>query len=205
MRRFRIIDRVAQKRHAGFSLIELVIVISMVMILSGIVAPLVLTAIAGVKLRYSASDLSGLMQKARIEAARRNSYYPIRQTTLASGMAGYYVDLNSNSSYDLTEPMVEMGSQVTVRFGTGSGAPGETAFVASLTYTFASNTAVPNFNARGLPCVVSGSICPTAAGQGFIYFLSRTSTFATNWASVVVTPSGRVQVFVYDGARWNQA
>jgi prepilin-type N-terminal cleavage/methylation domain-containing protein len=195
------------KCKRGFSLIELMIVVAVGMILMAIVPPLMLNTISNMKLRYSATDLSGLIQKARMQAVMKNTFYPINATTLSAGDVGYFVDLSKPSTgiYAAGDPMVEMGGQVNVHAGPGSGAPGETAFITgSLKFAVDASGVLPRFNARGLPCSVVGNTCPQTPGQGFVYFLSRTSTFGTSWASVSVTPSGRAQVWSYDGANWVQ-
>jgi type IV fimbrial biogenesis protein FimT len=196
--------RTAPKGREGFSLIEMMIVVAVLMILAAVFSPLISNAVSGIKLRYSATDLSGLIQKARIEAARKNTFYSIEQTTLSAGVVAYYVDLGKNNTFASGDPLVELGDQVSVHFGTGSGAPGETAFTTSLNFTLDSSGGLPKFNARGLPCLLSGGTCPQIPGQGFIYFLSRNTALRTSWASVVVTPSGRVQVWSYDGTNWIQ-
>jgi type IV fimbrial biogenesis protein FimT len=204
MQRWKMTDRTARKGGEGFSLIEMVIALAMILILGAIFTPSVSNAISMIKLRYSASGLSGLIQKARIEAARKNTFYSIEQTTMSAGMVAYYIDLDKNNTLTAGDPLVELGDQVNVHFGTGSGAPGETAFATSLNFTLDSSGVLPKFNARGLPCLPSGGTCPQTLGQGFIYFLSRNSALGTTWASVVVTPSGRVQVWSYGGANWAQ-
>ena len=196
--------RTARKGGPGFSLIELVIAVSIIMILAAVFTPLISNAVSGIKLRYSATGLSGLIQKARIEAVRKNTFYSIEQTTLAAGGVAYYVDLGKNSTFAAGDPLVVMGNQVSVHFGTGSGAPSEAAFATSLNFAVASGGVLPKFDARGLPCLPAGGTCPQIPGQGFIYFLSRNTGLGTAWASVVVTPSGRVQVWSYDGTNWGQ-
>ncbi len=174
--------RTAPKGREGFSLIEMMIVVAVLMILAAVFSPLISNAVSGIKLRYSATDLSGLIQKARIEAARKNTFYSIEQTTLSAGVVAYYVDLGKNNTFASGDPLVELGDQVTLDSSGG----------------------LPKFNARGLPCLLSGGTCPQIPGQGFIYFLSRNTALSTSWASVVVTPSGRVQVWSYDGTNWIQ-
>jgi len=39
-----------------------------------------------------------VMQKARIEAARKNTFYSIEQATLSAGVVAYYVDLGKNNT-----------------------------------------------------------------------------------------------------------
>lgn len=196
--------RTASKSGRGFSLIEMIVALAILMVMAAILTPLLSNVVSNVKLRYAATDLSGLIQKARIEASRKNTFYSIEQTTLATGEIAYYVDLGKNNTFAAGDPLVEMGRQVNVHSGTGSGAPGETAFATSLNFALDASAVLPKFNARGLPCILAGATCPQIPGQGFIYFLSRTSGLGATWASVVVTPSGRVQVWSYDGTNWNQ-
>ncbi len=197
--------RTASTGREGFSLIEMVMVVAMLMILAAVFAPLISNAVSGIKLRYSATGLSDLMQKARIEAERKNTFYSIEQTTLSGGEVAYYVDLPKSGTFAAGDPLVELGNQVSVHSGTGSGAPGETALAASLNFALVSSGVLPKFNARGLPCLPAGGTCPQIPGrQGFICFLSRNAGLGTAWASVVVTPSGRVQVWSYDGTNWTQ-
>src|SRR5258708_35327745 len=104
-------DRTARKGGEGFSLIEMVIAVAMILILGAIFTPSVSNAISMIKLRYSANDLSGLIQKARIEAARRNTFYSIEQTTLSGGVVAYFVDLNKNDTFTAVEQEFECGDQ----------------------------------------------------------------------------------------------
>jgi prepilin-type N-terminal cleavage/methylation domain-containing protein len=188
------------KPGPGFSLIELMIVVSIIMIMAAIFPPLLMNVIDGVKLRSSANSLSGLIQQARIQAVKANTYYPIQQTMFAGGEVAYYVDLLRTSTYASGDPIAEMASNITAHAGSGSGAPGESGFITSLNFT-PDSSGVLRFNARGLPCVMNGAPCQTL-GNGFVYFLSRVSLVGTSWRAVTVTPSGRVQVWSYDGTHW---
>src|SRR6202158_6529520 len=82
----------------GFSLIELFIVVFVVLVIAGIAIPNILTAVANIRLRASAGDLAGLMQQARILAAKNNTTYPVRYTTTGGAQIAY-VDLNGNGSF----------------------------------------------------------------------------------------------------------
>lgn len=193
--------------QCGFTMMELLIAVSVMLVLSGIIAPLVTNTIDGVKTRYSAFDFSGVCQKTRIDAARKNTHYSIATDTLSSSnVTGYFADENGTGTYASGEPLIEMANQVNLHIGSGSGAPSESTFITSLGYSSGGTTALPSFNARGLPCVVSGSgssaTCPEVAGQGYVYFLSRSGLFGTTWAAVAITPSGHVKVYSYDGTSW---
>jgi prepilin-type N-terminal cleavage/methylation domain-containing protein len=196
----------AKQADQGFSLIELMIVVLMIMVLAAITAPGLFNMISDVSLRYSVSNFAGLLQSARIQAVRRNTFYGIQPVALGSGDAGYYVDIPKSGAYANGDPLMPLGTQLTVSAGIGSGAPNEAAFIAGLNFAVNPGGSPPTFNARGLPCVVVGTTCPQTPGQGFVVFLSR-STLAGNvrWGAVVLNPSGRVQVWTSDSAgNWVQ-
>jgi prepilin-type N-terminal cleavage/methylation domain-containing protein len=195
---------IAHSGKQGFSLAELLIVLAVMMVLMAICPPLIMNVLSVMKTRYAATDFSGLLQRVRIEAARKNTFYSIEQSTLSSGQLVYFVDLNKDGVRDSTEPQLVFESAVNVHFGTGSGAPGEAALVASLNFTPYASSQLPNFNARGVPCALSGGTCPQTPGSGFVWFLSRSGPLGANWASVAVTPSGRVRVWTHDGQNWIQ-
>jgi prepilin-type N-terminal cleavage/methylation domain-containing protein len=200
---------IVRRRIRGFSMLELVVSVAIILILSAIIAPRMMNVTYAVKLRSAAYDMSGAIQKGRIESVRRNIFISMRQTTLAAGDTDYYVDLNRNTTLDTSDPQVVVPRGVTVFFGTGSGAPGEAAFVASLGFAPDATGVLPSFNARGLPCIpnVTNTLCPALPGGGFVYFLSDSQlsgNTATAWCAIAVTPSGRVQVWTYDGAGWRQ-
>src|ERR1700686_5542035 len=85
----------ASRVTGGFSLLELMIVCAISMILAAIAIPMFLTASYNIRLKSAASDLSGFLQRARIQAARQNAIYPIRYQNNA-GAEEVWVDLNAN-------------------------------------------------------------------------------------------------------------
>ncbi len=194
-----------QKIDQGFSLIELLIVVAIVMVLAAITVPRILNAISDTKLRYFATNYSGILQSARMQAVRKNIYYQIQSTTLSSGGSAYFVDIPKSGSYAVGDPLLPVGSQITVHVGTGSGAPNEGTFTSGtstsgLSFAPISGASDPSFNARGLPCVVASGACPYS-GQGFVVFLSKPSlTGNLDWAAVAITPSGHIQIWTCDGS-----
>jgi prepilin-type N-terminal cleavage/methylation domain-containing protein len=200
------LNATTQKKDQGFSLIEVLIALAVIIILTGIALPSVLNAVSDIGLRYSATNLSGLLQSARIQAVRRNTFFTVDEATLPSGDPGYYIDIPKAGVYTLGDPVLPLSTQVTVHAGIGSGAPNEGAFIASLNFTINPGGSNPSFNARGLPCVAAGNACPQNPGQGFVMFLSKPAFMGNvNWSSIVINPSGRVQIWTCDGAgNWIQ-
>jgi prepilin-type N-terminal cleavage/methylation domain-containing protein len=204
-----------RKRHSGFSLIELLVVVAIIMVVAAMATPSVMDAVNGIRLRGSANDVAGLLQQCRQAAVKNNRYYTIKPATV-TGAQGAYVDLNYNNSYDnvapAPEPLIQFASNVSV---VSAGAPNTANLINQCCTTFTPQPAsvLPSFNSRGLPCVglanppPANSLCNIrdAGGNtvGFVYFLNQARPFgAVGWAAVSVTPAGRIRVWTYSGTIW---
>jgi prepilin-type N-terminal cleavage/methylation domain-containing protein len=194
------------KKTRGFSLLELMIVVTVVLILAAMAVPRLMSMVNDISLRYAAADFSGLVQSARIQAVRKNTPYTILQGNLPSGTLAYYLDLPKAGVYTNGDPMLPISPSVTVWPGIGSGAPNEGAFIASLNFTVNPGGSPPSFNARGLPCVAVGNACPQTPGQGFVVFMSKAATMGgVPWAAIVINPSGHIQQWTSDiNGNWLQ-
>ena len=81
------------QKQTGFTLIEAVIVLAMIGILAGIATPAIIHWLPDYRLRQAAMDIRSNMQKARIEAIKRNTYISIvftPATYTPSGNVGSY-------------------------------------------------------------------------------------------------------------------
>jgi hypothetical protein len=58
------------------------------------------------------------------------------------------------------------------------------------------------FNSRGLPCVVTGSLCKSTdssgVGYAYIYYITDGRPIY-GWSAITVSASGRVRVWTYQG------
>ena len=198
------LDSKTQKKTQGFTLFELLIVLSVVLILGAISVPTMMATFNDIKLRYIASDLSGLLQSTRIQAVRKNTFYSVQAGVQAGGNI-YYID-KPTAAYAAGDTLLPIDSAVTITQGPVTAAPNAVAFLASLNFTVDPAADPPSFSARGIPCVGSANACTQVAGQGFVMFMSRATVIGNiPWAAVVVNPSGHIQVWTSDvNGNWIQ-
>jgi type IV fimbrial biogenesis protein FimT len=193
----------------GFSLLELLIVVFVVMVVAGIAIPNILLAVSNVRLRASAGDLGGLLQNARILAAKNNTTYTVRYAT-RSGANIAYVDLNGNGSFDTGEPLMQFSGTTVSASGTPSGNNGQPSAYILVGDTGSGsydNTKTLGYTGRGLPCnydtTTTPATCSTPPAKYFVYYMSDTRVGGSGWAAVVVTKGGRVKIVTWNGSSWN--
>ena len=197
------------RSQSGFTLPELLIVVAIGMIIASMTIPLLSTAVNQYRLRSSAVDLDGLLQRARTRAVKDNRTYTIQTALLVQGGFTYtqvYLDLNGNQALDAGEPSIQLQRNVTLV--TGGGIPAIPN--ASLGFTPQATTAQVNFSARGTPCVFVGGFCSSwdSAGAapnqvGFIFYLRAPLGAGTSWSAVSIGPSGRFRAWSYSNANWS--
>src|SRR5207245_7343876 len=100
---------------------------------AAVAVPNIMKTVSDIQLRYYATNMSGLLQSARIQAVRRNAFYTLQPTNLPTGVPAYYIDQN-NGAYVAGDPVVPLSNGVTFFSGIGSGAPNEGVFIASLNF-----------------------------------------------------------------------
>ncbi len=219
--------RIAKSRGgAGFTLIELLVVIAIILIVAAMAIPGIMGAADSVRLRSTASNLSGLMQSARQMAIKDNRFYTCRAAAVGGANLAFIDSLpagaifaggSGNGAYDAATPggatlAIQQGEKVvqipdTIQFETGGANP---PFAAALIGVAPqAPTVMPTFNERGLPCQVNAAgrcvtTSPVTGGPvAFLYFLRMDGSSGRKWAAVSVTPAGRVRVWLWSGRVWS--
>jgi prepilin-type N-terminal cleavage/methylation domain-containing protein len=198
-------------RESGFTMVELIIVVAVVLAVTAMATPKVLQMIYNVRLRSSAYELSGLMQAARTQAIRDNKYLYLCYKVIQNRTRAWVAADNTCSAPGANDQQVQMGGNVTI---TTSGAPSglNSTLLSFSPPTGVLVTAKPAFNSRGLPCYLSSGRCSSIYAGAFssqtvsyiLYLTDSRPVGANGWAAVAISPAGRMQVWSYRGNSWGR-
>lgn len=199
-------------RQNGFSLIELMIVVGIILLVSGFAIPLYKNALDGIHLQEAARNYAGILQRARLTAVTGNTYNAVGvQPFGASGDLIAYVDntqnANPSNAYTPPEVMTMLGAGV---LWNQPGAPATNDLLGKVFPNNGGNPLgyPPIFGSRGLPCapvsVTGGTVCNTQGGN--VAYATYFQSPQGKWEAVTVNPVGRIQLWSYDpnAAVWNQ-
>jgi len=196
---------------SGFSTLELVIVVAIILIAAVIAIPNAIQIWYNMELRATGNEVADLMQRARILAAKSNSYYTVCYSTSGGVQTVYLTQVTLSSTSACT---YSAGTSVSIDLArlisAASGAPTGTnpsAYASSIdtsSGTPCDNTCTLAFSPRGLPCqFVTGTpgTCSTPAASYFVYYFQASSS--NGWAAVAVSKAGRTQTYTWNGSSWN--
>ena len=198
-----------RRSEQGFSMTELVIVIAIILIVGAIAIPNAIQGWYNMELRATGDQVAGLMQEARILAAKNNAYYTVcYQTT--SGMQTVYltqVTLNSTAACTYSSTYsIDLARLITAASAapTGTNPSPYTLSTDTTSGTPCDNTCTLAFSPRGLPCrFVTGTpdVCTAPASTYFVYYFQAASS--NGWAALLVTKAGRSRTYTWNGSSWN--
>ena len=189
----------------GFTLIELMMVMAIMLVIAAFATPYMVNVIANVRLRGSMVSLAGVFQECRSQSIKQNQLMITHFSTLANGPVAFLKDPTAGSQSLLsTDFQAELGAPITyVPSLTGvTGAPTALSSTNLCNVTTILTGTDSAFNPRGLPCqYVSASNCST--GSYFVYYFSDTRPLGKNgWGAVSISPAGRIKVWIWSGSGW---
>ncbi len=181
----------------GFSLVELVLSLAVLLIISTLAVPVILRSLQSYQLNSSASQLAGMMKFTKFDAIRQNTPVSCQIAQQGSNWL-VWVDSNGNGIADGAEPQMYIGGNFTLL--AGGSVPSPTPIINSFGHGYTGS----NYTWT----VVSGSNATVTYDQrgvidsytlSVIYLGSPTDP-RFGYRAVVLLPSGDVQVWTSSSA-----
>jgi len=194
---------------AGFSLVELMVVMAIILVVSAFAIPTLTTTMDGIRLRGTTGSATNIAQRCRMQAAKRNLYQRLHFQTVGNRVVLFVTDGTDAAVAPLTTDkalwaQLWFSGEFSIPGApAGAGAPPQLTSTQMWGTATAPNVNVdPYFNARGLPClpnVVTGVCGPTI---GFVYYYRYQSGGRTRWAANSISPAGRIESWIWNGTSW---
>ena len=187
-------------RAAGFSLIEVSVVVLISLVVGMIAIPNMVSVIANARLHAGVTSMSGLLQGCRMQAVKKNEALTTHFSDDGEMLMGWVKPV---AAADLTPLPTDLQAQweapvVKMPSPTGVGAP--PAISTSILGFTPLSDEDPSFNTRGLPCYWDGDSCDN---NGFLYYFNDTSRRdGQGWAALSISPAGRIKKWFWTGSAW---
>lgn len=178
-------QRKCPPKIAGYSLVEMMVTLTIGLILVSVALPTMIGAIQSYRLNSTSQQIANLIELTRYNAIRRNAVMTL-QMAVVNGSTVFYVDLNGNGRPDAIEPMVVLPADMQLA-NSQPLTPGPASTGLAPTQNF---TAQISFDYRGTVNYPAGG--PIAA-----YFLALGYVNQAQYGcrAITVTPMGQTKAW----------
>jgi prepilin-type N-terminal cleavage/methylation domain-containing protein len=219
-------------RAHGFSLIEMLLVVVIILIVSAMAIPAALNMIHTFRLHNATTEFTSIVQQARMRSVKDSNFYPVRYKD-TKPITEAYVDITKNSTPDITctttlncDPLASWSDEVTPQAVGTFPSAGDVVTLQNLVLagtaasgvTFLDGYDIVNspitFSPMGIPCVPNGwtstNVCNTASTSAaesntvVAYYMFFQNIVTKKWEAVTITPAGKIQKWQYSGKSWVQ-
>ena len=201
-------------QYDGFSVVELMITVVIVLIVVGFAVPKFMTLIHNAREQGGVSNFANLLQKCRLLSVQSDDSYGVYFTTSGNAREAF-VDTKKNGTLDATvDPLIVMDNEVLLV--SASSAPNTSAlqglFLPSgsgLTVQDGSSSSSPIvFNSRGLPCTnvtySSETLCVSNSSNSTAFWVFFQDNVTNAWEAITVSPAGRIQKWRAVSGSWEK-
>jgi type II secretory pathway pseudopilin PulG len=193
-------SRTRRRRIAGFSMVELAVSMTVLLILTAIAIPSLLRSFRTYQLNDSAARLSDILKFTRFEAVRLNTTVPLQIQQFGNDWS-VWADSDRDGILDPTEKQILITGVVTLL---PSGTPPSAASIlAKLGAT--SSLDASKSGAAGVSSLTfdaRGAVSPLAA---YVFYLGSPNSPEFGYRAVILLPSGATQIWTAPaGGPWQR-
>jgi prepilin-type N-terminal cleavage/methylation domain-containing protein len=196
----------------GFSLVELMLSLAVLLIITVVAVPVIVRSLQSYQLNSAASQLSGMLKFTKFEAIRQN--LPVSCQILQQGTNWLlWTDSNGDGQPDGAEPQMFLGGTFSLL---SSGTVPDTSSIASalgqgstgVPWTVLSAASAAEwFDHRGVLCFQSPTslVCPAGPPTIYAIFVGNPNDPSSGYRAIITLPSGVVQVWsASSGGSWHR-
>lgn len=199
----------------GFSLIELLVVVAIMLVVAAFAIPTLSTTMDSYRLHSTLGSAANMVQRARMQAIKRNITQHIHFATVNNRAAIFVTDIDDTVSVTAPVPGAANDPKLSAEFWLSSqfalsGVPSGTGAPAALTGALMWGTSLPinsspqdpYFNSRGMPCLPDPITTVCVPVNGFVYYYQYHGSRATRWAATSISAAGLIQSWFWNGTSW---
>jgi len=190
--------RARRSRIAGFSMVELAVSLTVLLILTAIAIPSLMRSFRTYQLNDAAARLSDMLKFTRFEAVRRNTTVPLQIQQFGNDWS-VWADSDKDGILDPTEKQILITGVVTLL---PSGTPPSSASILAKLGATTSLDATKSGAASSLTFDARGAVSPLAA---YVFYLGSPNSPEFGYRAVILLPSGATQIWTApNGGTWQR-
>lgn len=192
-------SRASLASQTGFTLPELMVVLSIILIVGGLSIPNLTRAIDTSRIKGAAQSLASAYQDARIRATQKDTSYQVLISPPGISPAQICIDLDGDGTCGTGDPVTSFPMRVKVS-NLGVPVPLTSAqlhFPAINTEQSSALNGSLTWNAMGLPCQRSSAITPCVAVGWVQHLQLQRANGEVLYAAVTITPTGRIKTWIF--------
>ena len=187
-----------RSRIAGFSMVELAVSLTVLLILTAIAIPSLMRSFRTYQLNDAAARLSDMLKFTRFEAVRRNTTVPLQIQQFGNDWS-VWADSDKDGILDTTEKQILITGVVTLL---PSGTPPSSASILAKLGATTSLDATKSGAAGSVTFDARGAVSPLAA---YVFYLGSPNSPEFGYRAVILLPSGATQIWTApNGGTWQR-
>lgn len=192
---------------AGFSLVEILVVLGIILIIAAVATPYMTKTLDTYRVRDTMTNVASIAQRSRTVALKQNTTQRLHVATVNGQIVLFVTDSTDAAAQPVPgDPQLYAQYWLPAQFDTpGLPAGGPNNLTANTMWgsNFVLNNVNvdPYFNSRGMPCTINGG-GPCASTNGFVYYFRYNAGGSFRWTALSISPAARVQSWFWNGTAW---